>query len=190
MVISRDDAVTRLLRQKGTGWIGVDLDGTLFTYDEWIGWNRFGEPIVPMIQRVLGWIAEGHVVKIVTARVGLPLFNGVARGVCHAMRHSCRVTGVKFSDYDMMVAIWNHCAAHGLPELPIQCYKDAQMIELWDDRAVQVEPNTGRTLADAHEAELSALRGKSFQGFSKMDEVCFVCGGPCQHPDLHMEGKP
>jgi hypothetical protein len=33
------------------------------------------------------------------------------------------------------------------------------MIELWDDRAVQMVPNTGRTLAEEHEAELSALKG-------------------------------
>jgi hypothetical protein len=36
----------------------------------------------------------------------------------------------------------------------------AHMIEQWDDRAVQVVSNTGRTLADEHAAELSALRGR------------------------------
>jgi hypothetical protein len=34
------------------------------------------------------------------------------------------------------------------------------MIELWDDRAIQVEPNTGRTVFDEFEAEAVALRGK------------------------------
>ena len=32
---------------------------------------------------------------------------------------------------------------HGLPELEITNAKDMDMIELWDDRCVQVVPNTG-----------------------------------------------
>jgi hypothetical protein len=62
----------------------------------------------------------------------------------------------------MVHAVQHHCLKHGLPALPVQCYKDVGMIELWDDRAMQVVPNTGQTLGDAHEAELSALRGKAF----------------------------
>lgn len=29
----------------GTGWIGVDLDGTLAIYDVWRGANHIGEPV-------------------------------------------------------------------------------------------------------------------------------------------------
>jgi len=36
------------------------------------------------------------------------------------------------------------------------------MIELWDDRAVQVIANTGKTLAEAHAAEVEALKGKTY----------------------------
>ena len=146
------------------GWIGVDLDGTLFTYDKWVGWNVFGEPIQPMIERVKAWLAAGVAVRIVTARVGLPVYLGDVPTHSHHPWHDCRVTGEKFSDMSMALAINRHCQRHGLPTLPVQCYKDVNMIELWDDRAVQVVANTGRTLAEEHAAEIAALQGKQFGG--------------------------
>jgi hypothetical protein len=156
----------RVLRlAKEGGWIGVDLDGTLFTYTEWVGWNVFGEPIQPMIERVLLWLACGVEVRIVTARVGLPIRTerGI-HGPAVLLEHLCRVTGQPFSDYSMIRAIQDHLAKHGLPRLKVQPHKDVDMIELWDDRAVQVVVNTGKTLSEEHEAELSALRGKQFVG--------------------------
>jgi hypothetical protein len=33
------------------GWIGVDLDGTLAFYDEWIGPEHIGAPIPGMVDR-------------------------------------------------------------------------------------------------------------------------------------------
>lgn len=155
----------RVLRlAKEGGWIGVDLDGTLFTYTEWVVWNVFGEPIQPMIERVKAWLDVDVPVHIVTARVGLPL------GVEPDHFSSCRVTGQLFSDRMMIVAIQDHLEKHELPRLPVQCYKDLNMIELWDDRAVQVVTNTGRTLAEEHEAELSALRGKQFGNHDRLDD--------------------
>jgi hypothetical protein len=146
------------------GWIGVDLDGTLFEYHEWVGWNVFGAPIPQMIHRVQRWIVEGREVRIVTARVDLPINDGQSEPIpSYYKTHVCRVTGEKFSDRMMVRAVQAHCVAHGLPALRVQCHKGVDMIELWDDRAVQVVPNTGRTLAEEHVAELSALRGKAFQ---------------------------
>lgn len=153
----------RVLRlAKEGGWIGVDLDGTMFTYYEWVGWNVFGEPIKPMIDRIKAWLAAGVEVRIVTARVGLPkeydgklIPNGFARS-------TCRVTGASFSDRMMTHAIQDLCKRQGLPALPVQCYKDINMIELWDDRAIQVVANTGRTLAEEHAAEIEAQRGRQF----------------------------
>ena len=40
------------------GWVGVDLDGTLATYDEWRGIEHVGEPIAPMVERVKRWLAR------------------------------------------------------------------------------------------------------------------------------------
>ena len=53
------------------------------------------------------------------------------------------------------------CAKHVGRALPITCCKDYGMIELWDDRCIQVIPNTGRTIADEIESERMALSGKS-----------------------------
>lgn len=147
----------RVLRlAKEGGWIGVDLDGTMFTYDTWVGWNVFGSPIKPMIDRVKAWLAANVEVRIVTARVGLPVeYNGrvIPNGFARSI---CRVTGERFSDRMMVRAIQDLLERNDLPRLPVQCYKDVNMIEFWDDRAIQVIPNTGRTLAEEHEAQMEA----------------------------------
>jgi hypothetical protein len=151
---------------KADGWIGVDFDGTLAEYHGWSAWNQFGLPIPLMVARVKRWIAEGREVKIVTARVGLPLFMGHKPTHSSVPRHVCRATGESFSDRAMAGAIAVYCRKHVGRALTVQCYKDVDMIELWDDRAVQVVPNTGRTLAEEHEAVVSALRGRVYGGGS------------------------
>ena len=40
-----------------------------------------------------------------------------------------------------MIDRW--CLKHLGEALPITCIKDMRMTELWDDRAIQVVPNTG-----------------------------------------------
>lgn len=108
------------------GWIGVDLDGTLATKDfgEDTGVefdpNRVGEPVGLMLERVRQWVYDGVDVRIFTARASQPNFN------------------VKI--------IHDWLANVGLPPLPVICVKDYHMDELWDDRCVQVEPNTGRRM--------------------------------------------
>lgn len=153
---------------KTGGWIGVDFDGTMFTFegDTWVRWNVFGEPIKPMIDRVLLWCAAGVPVRIVTARIGLPInVRNDLDDLYMSLRRTnrCVVSGELYSDAMMQEAIQDHMTLYGLPVLPVQCYKGGKMIEFWDDRAIQMIPNTGRTLAEEHEAELSALRGKQFQ---------------------------
>lgn len=99
------------------GWIGVDLDGTLAFYD---GWNdgRIGKPIAPMVDKVKKWLNQGKTVKIFTARVS----NGKAETIAN---------------------IEHWCLEHIGTKLEVTNVKDFNMIELWDDRAVQVIPNTG-----------------------------------------------
>ena len=99
-------------------WIGVDLDGTLAEYNDWIGIEHIGKPIAPMIERVKDWIADGKKVKIFAARV--------TQGQ-EAIRY-----------------IHEWLAAQGLPELEVTNVKDFDMIERWDDRCVGVVTNTGR----------------------------------------------
>jgi hypothetical protein len=103
------------------GWIGVDLDGTLAEYKGWRGPDHVGRPIRAMRLRVVRWLAEGKDVRIFTAR-----------------------------NEESYPAIRRWCRRHLAQELPITNVKDFAMIELWDDRAVQVIPNTGRR-ADGEE---------------------------------------
>ncbi len=99
-----------------SGWIGVDLDGTLAHYDGWHGPEHIGDPIPTMLERVRGWLAEGKRIKIFTARASVPT-------------------------YVPPITAW--LEAHGIEGLEVTCIKDFEMIELWDDRCVQVIPNTG-----------------------------------------------
>jgi hypothetical protein len=101
------------------GWIAVDLDGTLAEYDGWRGVEHIGAPVPLMLNRVKAWMAEGREVRIFTARV-------------------CQ-------DKDGSVAsvIHDWCLKHLGAALTVTNVKDYAMLELWDDRAVQVVPNTG-----------------------------------------------
>ena len=100
-------------------WYGVDLDGTLAHYDDFKGVGIIGEPIDLMVKRVKRWLAEGKDVKVFTARVAGP-DAGIERR-----------------------AIEKWCQRHIGQTLDVVCCKDYRMVEFWDDRAVQVCPNTG-----------------------------------------------
>ena len=104
-----------------SGWIAVDLDGTL-AYHGGTVVEGIGEPIGPMLNRVKAWLKEGREVRIFTARASIedPLIA-----------------------LEMEGEINDWCRLHIGQTLPITCKKDFGMIELWDDRAVGVIPNTG-----------------------------------------------
>jgi hypothetical protein len=104
----------------GWGWIGVDLDGTLAEYHGWVAADHIGPPIPAMVERVKAWLAEGRQVRIFTARVSDP------------------------AETIEPIKAW--CREHLGRELPVTNVKDYGMVELWDDRAVTVEPNTGRVI--------------------------------------------
>jgi hypothetical protein len=103
------------------GWIGVDLDGTLAYYDEWRGPSHIGEPIPAMMARVRQWLKQGVQVKIFTARASV-------------------------EEHIPPVREWLYI--HGLPDLEITNVKDYGMICLYDDRCVQVIPNTGELVSE------------------------------------------
>lgn len=109
------------------GWLGVDLDGTLAEYYGWRPDGGIGAPVPLMLERVKRWLKEGKDVRIVTARV-----NPAGR----------KDFPEQFAIQRKLIAAW--CLQHIGKELPVGYEKDLKMIELWDDRAVQVEPNTGR----------------------------------------------
>lgn len=102
-------------------WIGVDLDCTLAFYDYWRGPSHIGPPVLRMLGRVRDWIRDGRVVRIVTARV-------------HPQNPG-RV--------ESLIAINAWCEKYVGRKLEVTWEKDFEMLELWDDRCVQVVPNTG-----------------------------------------------
>lgn len=110
------------------GWIGVDLDGTLAEYHGFVSATHIGPPIPSMLNRVKAWLRDGTEVRIVTARAavsGNPWPGEVAPAI---------------------VAIEEWCERHVGQRLVVTATKDYAMIELWDDRIVRVEQNTGRVL--------------------------------------------
>jgi len=114
-----------MVRYNGRPWIGVDLDGTLASeIPDSEDPDYIGEPVTAMMQRVQDWIAQGQTVKIFTARASVP------RQIA-------------------LVKEW--LKKHGLPDLEVTNAKDFKMIELWDDRAVQVARNSGQPLEKDNE---------------------------------------
>ena len=103
-----------------SGWIGVDLDGTLAEYGGWQGPDHIGAPVPAMVERVRRWLAEGREVRIFTARVA------------------------QNAPFSVHYAIEQWCEKHLGQKLPVTHEKDYGMVELWDDRCVQVVPNTGQ----------------------------------------------
>lgn len=101
---------------KDNTYIGVDLDGTLAYFDVWHGKEHIGDPIPLMLKRVNMWRAAGKRVKCFTARAV------EAENIPHVREW--------LDKYD-------------LEDVDITCIKDQYMIEFWDDRAIQVKPNTG-----------------------------------------------
>jgi len=98
-------------------WIGVDLDGTLAKYNGWKGATKIGEPIPEMVRRIRRWVGHGKKVKLFTARA---------------------------DDEKSVNAIKKWLKDNELPDLEVTNLKDQHMTELWDDRAVAVEKNTGK----------------------------------------------
>src|SRR5579863_7575024 len=108
------------------GWIGVDLDGTLARYDGYRG-EEIGDPVPLMVIRVQQWLRQGKQVKIFTARIS------------HGTDDERAATAWR-------IVQW--CEKHIGQALVVTNVKDHAMIELWDDRAIQVERNTGEPVGD------------------------------------------
>ena len=101
---------------------GVDFDGTLATYDGWMGAGNLGEPITVMVDRVKRWFAQGDEIVIVTARAHPGLGEDAQVAI---------------------TAIKNWCVEVFGCNIEVTCMKDYRMVEIWDDRSVRVEENTG-----------------------------------------------
>lgn len=101
-----------------TGWIGVDLDGTLAEYHGFVSDTHIGPPVPLMVLRVKVLIAMGYDVRIFTARA------------CEARQEAL----------DAIDAwVMQHIGA----KLQVTCIKDHGMLCFYDDRAIQIIQNTG-----------------------------------------------
>jgi hypothetical protein len=128
-----------------SGWIAVDLDGTLAEYDTWRGPEHIGAPVPLMVARVRRWLSEGRDVRIFTARVD---GGAVALQMGNPDGEQCRdVDGVRAH-----IEAW--CRLHIGAVLPVTNVKDYGMLELWDDRAVRVETNTGERCCSDRKSDL------------------------------------
>jgi hypothetical protein len=107
-----------------SGWIGIDLDGTLARSDTLLNQSKIGSPVPKMLNRVHQLIQEGNRIKIFTARA---------------------------SDPEQISLVKKWLKENGLPELEITNTKDYGMILLYDDRAVQVITNTGEIVKGSGE---------------------------------------
>jgi hypothetical protein len=117
------------------GWIGIDLDGTLAHDEGKDSISGIGRPIAPMVERVRHLVAAGQEVRIFTARVS---------------------PASRPDDWDPAIAeahIRAWCARHLGFELPVTCMKDQHMTRLFDDRAVQVQRNTGVIIVNPYHLE-------------------------------------
>lgn len=124
-----------------SGWIGVDLDGTLAHYDGWVSEKHIGDPVPAMLFRVKKWLADGKDVRIFTARV-----DGGQVAILAG-----DPLGTKFQDVDAVRrVIEDWCLLHIGQVIPVTNKKDYGMIELWDDRAIRVQANHGEPCCEHH----------------------------------------
>ena len=107
-------------KAKPGSWVGVDLDGTLAVWDSRSSLDRIGPPVPAMLSYVRRMVDNGVRVKIFTARAGDP---------------------------GQIPKIEKWLDRNGLTGLEITNIKDYYMERLYDDRAVQVEQNTGRIIS-------------------------------------------
>lgn len=133
------------------GWIGVDFDGTLAEYHGWVSAEALGVPIRSMVENVKRWRSEGKEVKIFTARIS---------SIDCCIEDEKHLASICKGFYSLSRKVENPIlfkealkAANAIQKwsvtylgevLPITNVKDLLMVELYDDRAVQVEANSGR----------------------------------------------
>ncbi len=106
-------------------WVGVDFDGTLARDDNeghFLPPYPLGDPIPEMIAMVRSLLQAGITVKIFSAR-------------------ACESESIP------IIQEW--AERHGLGRLEVTNQKDYNLIRFYDDRAIQIVPNEGKSAASA-----------------------------------------
>lgn len=119
-------------KPKHEHWEGFDLDGTLAKDDGWKGKEHIGEPIEKTRKLIEKKLEQGKKVKIFTARA---------------------------SDPKTIPYIKDWLKQNNIPLLEITNKKDPGIVNIYDDRAVQVRKNTGNLV----------------KGFSDGNDIRILC---------------
>jgi hypothetical protein len=118
------------------GYVAVDFDGTL-AVGRTKKWNGpLGKPVELMLDRVKKWLFVGIEVRLFTARVNP--FD----------RHGNLQTREELNELCKRLDKW--CLKYVGVKLPITCMKTHNVLEIWDDRAIQVIKNTGELVNDEY----------------------------------------
>lgn len=127
------------MHKEGMAWVGFDFDRTLVHYDGWVDHSHVGETIQTTLNAMLNLVRRGYLVKIFTARV-FPIISYPISGAWDTQRSS--VVPVH-SGLQACRAIREWCLSNVGVLLPITNVKDPRCVALFDDIAVQMEPNQG-----------------------------------------------
>jgi hypothetical protein len=115
---------------KAGKWVGFDFDKTLAHDEPGDMSGVLGTPIPAMVELAKAYIAAGVEVRILTARVWVPADERWKP----ELARECGVTRLKLMDW---------AERYLGKRVPVTCEKDPYMDHLYDDRAVEVVPNTG-----------------------------------------------
>lgn len=114
--------------------VAFDLDGTLAQSigNDYKDPAHIGPPIAPMVAALCKCLKAGYDVVIFTARVDpqRPEYAAAATA-----------------------AIKRWCLRHIGREFPVTAIKSFQMVAFYDDKAIQIVPNTGKRV-DGHDGEI------------------------------------
>lgn len=112
------------VKKLSNGYVSFDLDGTLAEYNTWIDEFHIGKPIKAMVDRATSYLNNGIEIRIFTARV----------------------SGLNSEQIATHIQDW--CEQQGLGRPKVVAHKDYKMVYCYDDRAKQVQPNTGLVYED------------------------------------------
>jgi hypothetical protein len=146
------------------GVLAVDLDGTLAKKEHPFNPYSVGEPVQPVLQHLLNEKAKGRSISILTARASS-------------------------NDPGLRRAVRTWLDRHGLEGVHITSQKTPDMVEIIDDRARQVIPDTGRVVGDHPINDLQdkeAARPDRLRRLWLRRGQCPECGGKPEsiHPDV------
>lgn len=154
------------------GWYGFDLDGTLAEYHGWKGIDHIGKPVRPMVELIKKFHRQGRRVKIMTARIApRKLEDGTMGEQYIIVPEKCGGATRQYAH--QYINDWCHFNLGFVPETVYT--KDHLMLELYDDRVKQVEPNTGLVIEKELEKCKTALGNALGKTRAEIDAFLSAC---------------